>query len=140
MRYSKYETAAKRFESEYIAYTHGAQAQRNAYAAACRAGRCRKPASSGFVLKMMLLIAAALIAASLVFAAASVKASGKSYEPVGFKSIVVECGDTLSSIAARETDGTAEAVSAFIKETKRMNSMADDCIKTGNYICVPTYQ
>lgn len=53
-----------------------------------------------------------------------------------YKSIVVQQGDTLWSLA---TDNMPKDKSAYIEEVKQMNHLKDDCITAGSYLIVPYY-
>ncbi len=57
-----------------------------------------------------------------------------------FKSIMIEKGDTLWSIANENIDTEHYSnTSEYIKEVKAINSLATDKIAAGNYIIVPYY-
>ncbi len=56
-----------------------------------------------------------------------------------YKSIAIEKGDTLWSIALKNTDANNYDVNAYITEVKRMNGLRDDTITTGMYLVVPYY-
>ncbi len=57
-----------------------------------------------------------------------------------FKSIMIEKGDTLWSIANENIDAEHyNNTSEYIKEVKSINSLATDKITAGNYIIVPYY-
>lgn len=56
-----------------------------------------------------------------------------------FKSIYIEDGDSLWSIAQEYADEHYSSVASYITEVKRMNSLESDSIKTGSYLIVPYY-
>lgn len=55
-----------------------------------------------------------------------------------YKSIMVESGDTLWSIANEYMGATAET-EAFINEIKRLNGLHGDTITAGSYLVVPYF-
>ena len=56
-----------------------------------------------------------------------------------FKSIEIQPGDTLWSIAEEYMSDDYESVADYIKEVKFMNNIEDSRITTGNYLVVPYY-
>ncbi len=57
-----------------------------------------------------------------------------------FKSITIESGDTLESIASAYISSEYKNTSQYINEVKKMNRMLDDEIKTGNSLIIPYYE
>ncbi len=55
-----------------------------------------------------------------------------------YKSILIENGDTLWSIAT-EHKAPAMDTKALVEEIKKMNGLGSDHITTGNYLVVPYY-
>lgn len=55
-----------------------------------------------------------------------------------YKSILIENGDTLWSIATEHKAPDMDTKS-FVNEIKKMNGLSSDRITTGNYIVVPYY-
>lgn len=57
-----------------------------------------------------------------------------------FKSIEIEKGDTLWSIAQENMDANYyKNVSEYISEIKTVNTLVSDDVKAGNYIIIPYY-
>ena len=56
-----------------------------------------------------------------------------------YKSICVEEGDTLWSLAKENMHGQYKNTSAYVKEVMNMNAMSDDKIIAGEYIVIPYY-
>lgn len=56
-----------------------------------------------------------------------------------FKSITIESGDTLTSIASENISSEYKNVQQYINEVKRMNYMLDDEINVGDSLIVPYY-
>ncbi len=54
-----------------------------------------------------------------------------------YKSVAIEKGDTLWSIALQNTDADNDHMNAYIKEVKRMNGLRDDTITAGMYLVIP---
>lgn len=55
-----------------------------------------------------------------------------------YKSILIESGDTLWSIASEYKSPDMDTTT-FLEEIKRMNGLANDNIIMGNYLIVPYY-
>ena len=64
-------------------------------------------------------------------------------EPVQFKcykSIVIQEGDSLWSLAERHIDSESEtAVKEYIKELKQINQLESETIQTGEHLIIPYY-
>lgn len=56
-----------------------------------------------------------------------------------YKSVIIEKGDTLWSIALQNIESDADDVHAYIKEVKKMNGLRDDTITAGMYLIIPCY-
>ena len=56
-----------------------------------------------------------------------------------YKSIQVENGDTLWSIAQNNMDEHYSNTSEYVAEVKQMNSLRSDQIFAGNYLIIPYY-
>lgn len=56
-----------------------------------------------------------------------------------FKSITIQPGDTLTSIAEEYISAEYQNTSQYINEVKRMNYMLDDDIQTGDSLIIPYY-
>lgn len=92
--------------------------------------------------QLLILMLAAFIVLSISFllnnfsAKASVEAD-KTYKY--FKSIEVQSGDTLWSIAEANKDEHYISTAQYIKEVKSMNSLSNNTITTGQHIMIPYY-
>lgn len=57
-----------------------------------------------------------------------------------FKSIVIQEGDSLWSLAERHIDSESEtAVKEYIKELKQINQLESETIQTGEHLIIPYY-
>lgn len=56
-----------------------------------------------------------------------------------YKSVQIENGDTLWSLAEENMGGQYESTQAYVSEVKHMNAIADDTIVAGEYIVLPYY-
>ena len=56
-----------------------------------------------------------------------------------YTSIEVKYGETLWSIAEQNMDGHYSDINAYIKEVQKINHLADDQIKAGQYIIIPYF-
>ena len=56
-----------------------------------------------------------------------------------YKSVLIESGDTLWSIAAKYK-AAGMNTSSLVEEIKRMNGLSNDQIIAGNYLIIPYYQ
>lgn len=56
-----------------------------------------------------------------------------------YKSIQIEEGDTLWSLAEENMNGQYKNSNVYIKEVMDMNAMSDDTIVAGEYIVIPYY-
>lgn len=56
-----------------------------------------------------------------------------------YKSIVIEEGDTLWSIALQNISSDNSDIHTYIKEVKKMNGLRDDIIIEGMYLIIPCY-
>ncbi len=56
-----------------------------------------------------------------------------------YKSIVIEEGDTLWSIASENIGMEYEDKTSYINEVKKMNGLRDDQITIGSYIIIPYF-
>lgn len=83
-----------------------------------------------------------IIAISLIVGNTRSVAENK-YDPslsVTFKSVMIESGDTLWSIASEQTEDIAEiSCKDYIKEVKRLNKLGSDKLVSGDYIVLPIY-
>ena len=57
-----------------------------------------------------------------------------------YKSIVIQEGDSLWSLAERHIDSESEtAVKEYIKELKQINQLESETIQTGEHLIIPYY-
>ena len=56
-----------------------------------------------------------------------------------FTSVMIQPGDTLSSIARDYMDDHYESVDAYIAEVRMTNHILDDDIRAGEYLILPYY-
>lgn len=56
-----------------------------------------------------------------------------------YKSVMIEKGDTLWSIAARNMNSGYSDISSYIEEVMRMNGLQDDRITEGMYLVIPYF-
>lgn len=57
-----------------------------------------------------------------------------------YKSVCIESGDNLWSIADQYRQGSALTVEEYVKELKRMNNLREDIIHAGQYLTVVYFQ
>ena len=67
-------------------------------------------------------------------------ASTKSPQTRYFKSVEIQPGDSLWSIAAANYTGEWESMDSYIKEIQNLNGLTSENIHAGNYIAVPYYE
>ena len=69
--------------------------------------------------------------------------NSRTEEPVQFKcykSIVIQEGDSLWSLAERHIDSESETdVKEYIKELKQINQLESETIQTGEHLIIPYY-
>ena len=77
------------------------------------------------------------------FILSGVLRSGKSEaqdpKPVTYRSVMIETGDSLWSIAADNLPAGYESVNDFMKEIIKVNDLGSTQIEAGNYLLIPTY-
>lgn len=56
-----------------------------------------------------------------------------------YKSVMVEQGDTLWSIASRHANSSYKSKEEYIKEVMNMNRLTDDNITAGSYLIIPYF-
>lgn len=56
-----------------------------------------------------------------------------------FRSIEIQKGDSLWSIASCYADSHYESLTEYVSEVKELNSLSSDSIQAGNHIIVPYY-
>lgn len=56
-----------------------------------------------------------------------------------YKSIMIEKGDTLWSIASQHMNANYQDIASYIEEVMRMNGLQDDCITEGMYLVIPYF-
>ena len=56
-----------------------------------------------------------------------------------YKSVIIQKGDTLWSIASQNMDSGYDDISSYIEEVMRMNGLRDDRITEGMYLIVPYF-
>ncbi len=56
-----------------------------------------------------------------------------------YKSIMIEKGDTLWSIASQHMNGGYEDIPSYIGEVMKMNGLRDDRITEGMYLVIPYF-
>lgn len=83
-----------------------------------------------------LILALSCTAGSLPF---HVRASAAEDMCKYYKSVLIESGDTLWSIAAKYK-AAGMNTSSVVEEIKRMNGLSNDQIIAGNYLIIPYYQ
>lgn len=59
--------------------------------------------------------------------------------PTGYRSYVVQSGDSLWSIAKENLPEDEEDIGAFVKEIKNINKLQSDFIYDGQLLAVPCY-
>jgi hypothetical protein len=87
-------------------------------------------------------LSAAIITVSILFISFSAQANDMEHQPSYkyFKSIQIEKGDTLWSIAQDNIDyDHYGSISEYVNEVRKMNSLTSDSITAGSYIIVPYY-
>lgn len=87
---------------------------------------------------IMLLVAFGVLLGSSINTLASSDKDIASYKKY-YKSIRIECGDTLWTIADQYVDGLHLSKSDYIAEVCEINNISENEIHTGNYIIVPYY-
>lgn len=60
--------------------------------------------------------------------------------PTGYRSYVIQSGDSLWSIAKDNLPEAEENITEFVKELKSINRLQSDYIYDGQLIAVPCYQ
>jgi cell division protein YceG involved in septum cleavage len=91
---------------------------------------------------ILLVLSVAIVAVSILVISFSSQANDMEHQPSYkyFKSVQIEKGDTLWSIAKENIDYTHyRNTSEYVKEVRKMNSLTSDNIIEGNYIIVPYY-
>ena len=98
----------------------------------------RKKKKMSAVITLILFCGCFLFGSFLSFAQNS-----RTEEPVQFKcykSIVIQEGDSLWSLAERHLDSESEtAVKEYIKELKQINQLESETIQTGEHLIIPYY-
>lgn len=56
-----------------------------------------------------------------------------------YKSVQIEAGDTLWSLAEENMGGQYKNTKSYVEEVMAMNAMSDDKIVAGEYIVIPYY-
>ena len=92
--------------------------------------------NSIFTLCAVILLAVSINAIS---AQATTKEEALTHTYKYYKSIEISKGDSLWTIAAVYTDGSAAAIQDCVKEMRSINSLKNDTIQAGDRIIVPYY-
>lgn len=71
--------------------------------------------------------------------AKEVHPSAETHNVKYFKCIVVDDGDTLTSIAKENITSEYESIQKYIAEVKSINGLSDDLILSGGTLVVPYY-
>lgn len=92
--------------------------------------------------QLLILMLAAFIVLSISFFFNSISSeasieSNRTYKY--FKSVEVQNGDTLWSIAEANKDDHYVSTEQYIKEVKSMNSLSNNTITVGQHILIPYY-
>ncbi len=66
-------------------------------------------------------------------------AESKSESEVFFKSVRIECGDTLTSIAEDSDSLAYISIEDQVEQIKKLNHLVDDKITAGAYLIIPCY-
>lgn len=85
-----------------------------------------------------LTAAAVLIAATVCLTSVTVSGSTAERNKV-YRSIMIEPGDTLWSIAETYCDTDINTLSSYIDEIREMNGISADHIRSGNYLVISYY-
>ena len=92
---------------------------------------------------MLVIIFSVIIILTISFLIVSFSAQASDLEHTAsykyYKSIQVENGDTLWSIAQNNMDEHYSNTSEYVAEVKQMNSLRSDQIFAGNYLIIPYY-
>ncbi|WP_342755808.1 LysM peptidoglycan-binding domain-containing protein [Kineothrix sedimenti] len=67
------------------------------------------------------------------------KSSSDDIEYKYYKSIIIQRGDTLMSIASENMDGNYSSAESYVNELIKINGLRDDKIVAGNYLIIPYY-
>lgn len=70
---------------------------------------------------------------------ANAKTRNEDLEIKYYKSIIIQQGDSLWSIAAGNMNASYADTEAYIQEVKEMNGLQDDHITAGNYLIIPYF-
>lgn len=91
----------------------------------------------------LLLIVAALSIISIILCTVWIPPKSSQYSSAPnkyFKSVQIEKGDTLWSIAKENMDTEHyKNISEYVKEIKKINALVSDRVTAGNYIIIPYY-
>ncbi len=94
--------------------------------------------SSSRKLKMIFLILLSSLILTFAIVTFTVQGSTKINEKY-YKSIIINSGDSLWSIAEEYYDKDNSSISSYIEELKSINNISNENIKSGNYLVVSYY-
>ena len=88
--------------------------------------------------KMIFLILLSSLILTFAIITFTVQGSTKLEEKY-YKSILINSGDSLWSIAEQYYDKDNSSISSYIEELKNINNISNENIKSGNYLVVSYY-
>lgn len=89
---------------------------------------------------MLLLLPLVVLSILMILYCNTVTATNKiQSDQKYFKSILIEKGDSLWSIAQSNISSEWKSVEAYIDEIMELNKLSSDIIHEGNYISIPYY-
>ena len=92
----------------------------------------------GFKKLALILVIFTLLSGSIFMASAS--ASSEEFSKKTYKSIEIEKGDTLWSIAKEYCNSNYISVDDYIEELMDINALSTDNINWGNYLIITSYE
>ena len=104
-------------------------------------GRRSNPVCTGFLAVLFICMICVIVLSVTVPAAANESAAAAQKDPACkyYKSILIEKGDTLWTIAERYISEEYASKTNYIEEVKHMNNLRTDEIHAGNYLVIPYY-
>lgn len=98
--------------------------------------KVKRPSREGLLFMLIMLV----VVISVLCVTIKVTATPNNQRDIQVKSVLIEEGDTLWSIASENMSSEYGSMDEYVDAIKECNHISSDYIYEGNYLIVPYYQ
>lgn len=98
--------------------------------------KVKRPGREGLLFMLIILV----VVISVLCVTIQVNATEKDKRMIQVKSVLIQEGDTLWSIASENMSSEYDSINEYIEAIKECNHISSDTVYEGNYLIIPYYQ